>query len=53
MNVILQALAHVVPIRDFFLQPVKYEEKVSELAASCLCVLVWRFRVDVGHLVSY
>ena len=28
VNVILQALAHVVPVRDFFLQPAKYEEKV-------------------------
>lgn len=30
MNVILQALAHVVPVRDFFLQPAKYEEKVRK-----------------------
>jgi len=49
VNVILQALAHVVPVRDFFLQPHKYEEKVERTAQG---PLVLRFGEVVRRLWS-
>jgi U4/U6.U5 tri-snRNP-associated protein 2 len=49
VNVILQALAHVVPVRDFFLQPHKYEEKVERSPQG---PLVLRFGEVVRRLWS-
>lgn len=45
VNVIVQALAHVVPVRDFFLQPAAYEEKAK-------AALVLRFGEVVRKLWS-
>lgn len=52
VNVVVQALSHIIPIRNFFLQPENYSYSKSPLVSAfgCLIRKLWshsRFKVNV------